>query len=162
MLPLEVFTLEYLSARNLLEPDEIRRPYGLLLKRIKESQLTRIKGFIFFQGESESHTSLSMVLSYPDYFKKFKANIKQDFPKIDRFYVYQLPIFNLHNLWEAGLLREYQRRFGKEYEDITVIPTAGFGYWKFDGLHFGFEGFGIIADWLFKSYYSIQVEKNPL
>ncbi|MCP9766344.1 T9SS C-terminal target domain-containing protein [Lacihabitans sp. LS3-19] len=152
--------LEYLSERNNEDPENISLPYGTLLKRVREAQIDRIKGFILFQGESEAHTSANSVKSYPNTFRKFKSNLESDFPPIDQIYVYQMPIFNLPHIWEGGLLRDYERRFGHEFNNVTVIPTTGFGFWKFDGMHFAFEGYRLIGDWLYKGYESLEKNKT--
>jgi hypothetical protein len=113
-----------------------------------------------FQGESEAHTSASSIQRYPNTFRKFKSNLEKDFPPIEQIYVYQMPIFNLPHIWEGGLLREYERQFGHEFKNVTVVPTSGFGFWKFDGMHFAFEGYRLIGDWLYKGYVSLEENKT--
>jgi lysophospholipase L1-like esterase len=152
--------LDYLSERNNQDPENLSLPYGALLKRVRESQIDKLKGFILFQGESEAHTSASSIQSYPNTFRKFKSNLEKDFPPIEQIYVYQMPIFNLPHIWEGGLLREYERQFGHEFKNVTVVPTSGFGFWKFDGMHFAFEGYRLIGDWLYKGYSSLEENKT--
>ncbi|WP_341226875.1 thrombospondin type 3 repeat-containing protein [uncultured Arcticibacterium sp.] len=148
--------LKYLSQRN---PDflyDVHTPYGLMLKRVFDSKVKSIKGFIFLQGEAEANTSLQSVDEYPALFDTFKKNLSLDVPPIDRYYVYQLGIMNTHALWEAGKLREFKRQLTRVYDDVSVVPATGFGFWDFDGLHYSLGGYGIIAKWLFNSYLAFE------
>lgn len=148
--------LKYLIKRN---PDllhDVHSPYGLMLKRIFDSKVKSIKGFIFLQGESEANTSLDDVNGYEALFDTFRNNLALDAPPIDRYYVYQLGVMNTHALWEAGKLREFKRQLTRVYDDVSVVPATGFGFWHFDGLHYSLEGYGIIAKWLFNSYLAYE------
>ncbi|AWV98145.1 sialate O-acetylesterase [Arcticibacterium luteifluviistationis] len=148
--------LKYLIERNPELLHEVHRPYGLMLKRIFDSKVKSIKGFIFLQGESEATTSLNDVNAYPELFREFKTSLSLDAPPIERFYVYQLGVMNVHALWEAGKLREFKRQLPKFYNDVSVVPATGIGYYDFDGLHYSLAGYGLLAKWLFNSYQAFE------
>lgn len=148
--------LKYLMQREESDPDNLSLAYGQLLKRTLESSVDRVRGFIFFQGESEANASAEAVKEYPKLFDQFKKNVEKDFPPIDRFYIYQVGIMNTHTLWEAAELREFKRSLPHLYENVSVIPATGIEWWHYDGLHYSFKGYNLLAERLFKNYRSFE------
>ncbi|KPM49252.1 sialate O-acetylesterase [Jiulongibacter sediminis] len=153
-------SLSYLMHREESDPESLNTTYGLLLKRTLKSSVDRIRGFIFFQGESEANASAEAVKEYPLLFDLFKQNVEKDFPSIDRFYVFQVGIMNSHALWEAAELREYKRSLSTLYNNISVIPATGIVWWDYDGLHYSFKGYNILAERLFDSFLAFEKGKE--
>lgn len=154
--------LRQLSERNAENPTDLATAYGLMLKRVRESKVSRIKGFLFLQGEAESFSWSKDIDDYPDLFDGFKSNLAIDFPPIDRFYVYQLGVMHETKQWDAGRLREFMRQTKNIYPDVSVVPATGIPYYDFDGVHYSLEGYRKMARWLFDSFVAHEDDRPEL
>lgn len=120
--------------------------YGLTYFVLQQAGLLNggIKAFIWRQGENESSGAASY---WPELFDKLYGYWHQDYPKIDKYYIFQVGIIASPEI-NAGLLRDYQRRTKFIYPDvdnITAIGTRGY-----DGIHYDTSGYSQTANELFR------------
>ncbi|MGR3809123.1 sialate O-acetylesterase [Jiulongibacter sp. NS-SX5] len=153
-------SINYLNERTPEKPANLNNLYGRLLTRVQESKVNKVKGLVFLQGEHEAHAALEAIEAYPREFDVLKRNLDFDFPPIDHYYIYQLGIMNTHKFWSAGLLREYRRNLPNQYSDVSVISSAGFGWFDYDGLHYGLNGYKTLAKWLYQSFLDYEFNES--
>ncbi|GAB3178176.1 T9SS type A sorting domain-containing protein [Telluribacter humicola] len=123
--------------------------YDLLRTRIRASGATRIRAFFWLQGEDDA-------LSNPDgYAEKFDILHKmwqRDFPIVDNFVVMQINIL-FHPAYNAGALRDFQRRTSSLYPKTLHFATVGLPY--YDSIHYGREGYQELGRQIFNFISSI-------
>ena len=130
-------------------PDEndlisMKSTYGRLLYRSRKAGVAgHIKAIIWHQGESDANEKKYM--NYTDNFNILYKAWKRDYPSIEKVYLFQIhPGCGGERQSE---LREIQRRFAYNYDDITTISTCGLtGH---DGCHYTNVGYTQMADWLY-------------
>ncbi|MCF2447178.1 T9SS type A sorting domain-containing protein [Dyadobacter sp. CY345] len=117
-------------------PADLNTGYGRMLYRIQKAGLQdAVKSFIYRQGESEAYHEGS---DWAGNFSKMRSNLKLDYPKLEKIYVFQIDIIYFPSTTGAEL-REYQRKLPEIYPDVRSLATVGTK--QFDGLHYGSEGY---------------------
>ena len=128
-------------------------PYGRLQYRLEASGLKdKIKAFIWNQGENNAGDDVI-------YFKKALNNLymslKEDY-YFEKFYVIQTPP-GCNSKSGHQTIREAQRRFVEENENVNIITRHGFStnpktldgnYFISDGCHYHAHGYEVLADWI--------------
>jgi hypothetical protein len=143
-------------------PDYIYTHYGNLLSRVRLTGVTRWRGFIWNQGETDAVGTKEVIDAYPEAFDRLKKSLEYDIPGISRFYVFQLNVMNDRSQWLSGELRNSQRRFADIYRNVSVIPSVGISDPDYDGVHYSVWGYGVLADRLFKHIaYDAYGVSNP-
>jgi hypothetical protein len=123
------------SLRTEGNPTDFTNGYGRMLYRAwKAGVADAVKAYIFRQGESEAYGEGG---NWEGHFDVLYKNLKMDFPKLQKMYVFQIDII-YHPSLIGVLIRDYQRRLPSIYPDITNIASVGTG--GFDGLHYNREG----------------------
>ncbi len=120
--------------------------YGLTYFILQQAGLLNggIKAFIWRQGENESSGA---AVYWPEGFDKLYKYWHQDYPKINKYYVFQVGLLASPEV-NAGLLRDYQRRTKVIYPDVDNIACVGTkGY---DGIHYDTVGHAQTARELFR------------
>ncbi len=133
------------TIRNASNPSNVSNVYGRLLYRAKKSgHFDNLKGFFFWQGEAEAIDKPNV---WKPEFERLYNFWKTDFPKVGKFYIFQINITPFPFV-EAADLRDYQRQIKKIFPKTEVISTIGnSGY---DGGHYTVEGYKKIASDVFK------------
>ena len=131
------------NANNVADQSNI---YGITYFVLQQAGLLNggIKAFIWRQGENESSGAASY---WPELFDKLYGYWHQDYPKINKYYIFQVGIIASPE-GNAGLLRDYQRRTKFIYPDVdnlTAIGTRGY-----DGIHYDTAGYSQTANELFR------------
>jgi len=123
--------------------------YGKLLSRLQYSGLKNyLRYMVFFQGEAEANTNEQNNLDYPSNFETLFNKLKQDFPKLEKFYEVQINVLTNDRIIEsAGYLRDFQRRTKDLFPNQIEVYTA-IGQYSFDGIHYGYESYTNIANGL--------------
>jgi hypothetical protein len=118
--------------RNSQAPEDLNTIYGRLLFRVRQAHLTHgIKGILWHQGENDqgadSPTGGYGWETYRQYFVEMSAAWKQDFPNIQRYYLFQI--------WPKSCamgidgsdnrLREVQRELPALYSHMSIMSTLG-------------------------------------
>ena len=131
-------SIDELMERNENNHEDTQYHYGQLLKKANKTNLGKTaRIFVWRQGESEAFEAYRSSL-YPGKFARFRSQLHEDFPALQKIYVYQNNIIWAEND-KAGDLRDFQRSIGKLYSDCEAISTIGTpGY---DGLHYSYEGY---------------------
>lgn len=143
-------SLEALSERDSLDPENSDRYYGRFLRRILASGSTRPKGFIFSQGEWEADTGLPEAIeAYSERFKKLISDLNADGVKPDDFYLVQTNILTRSDEQEApAKLRDLQRMLKDDFPEMNMYAAFGKEL-SGDGLHYSRLGYEAIADDVF-------------
>lgn len=127
--------IEYNAIRNSQNPMALNTTYGrLLYKTVKSGLLGHINAYLYRQGENEADGA---ALIWQSNFETLYANLKQDYPAIKKFYVFQNNLYVFRN-YNSGILREHQRQTQVNHSDIRAYATIGTPY--FDGIHYGTIG----------------------
>jgi len=119
--------------------------YGRLLYRAQKAKLAdKVKAIMWHQGESNSTPVL--YASYGDNFDKLYKAWHQDYPSIEKVYVFQ------NHPGCGGTketeLRETQRKFADKYSDVRLMSTMALvGH---DGCHYAISGYNQMASWIYK------------
>ncbi|QRR04255.1 T9SS type A sorting domain-containing protein [Dyadobacter sandarakinus] len=109
--------------------------YGLLYRRIKVASPTRIRAFIWYQGEQEA---LENIQNYQAQYDKLYNYWRGDYPQVEKYIVVQIPVlFNPY--YYAGTIREFQRKTKYTYEKTDHFNVMGLPY--FDGIHYDIKGY---------------------
>jgi hypothetical protein len=128
--------------------------YGQLLTRIEGARLTHgIRGVLWHQGEnnqgSSSPTGDYDWKSYQQYFVDLSAAWKQDYPNIQRYYVYQIwpSGCNMGGTPAGDMLLEVQRTLPSLFSNMRIMSTLGIvsGSSGRGLAHFDLEGYAQIA-----------------
>lgn len=113
--------------------------YGFLLNAAKTTGLLpSLRAIFFWQGETES--SSNDPLTWAPRFDKLVQMWKEDYPMVEKIYVFQLPLFGGGAYDDRiGVVREQQRTLDRKYPIIQ--PYAALGATGWNGFHYGLEGY---------------------
>jgi hypothetical protein len=137
--------------RNAMNPTDLSSIYGRMLWRIREAKLTHgIRAILWHQGEndqgSDGPTGGYGWETYHEYFVDMAAGWKQDFPNVQRYYVFQIWPNSCSMGGRQGsgdMLREKQRQLEKLFSNMSILSTLGVE--PEGGCHFPLEGWGKFA-----------------
>lgn len=136
--------------RNAADPDDMATIYGRLLWRVREARLTHgIRAVLWHQGENDQGADGPSGgfgwETYRDLFIELAGAWKQDFPNIQRYYVFQI--------WPKSCamgidgsdnrLREVQRTLPGAFSNMSIMSTLGIE--PPGGCHFPPAGYSEIA-----------------
>ncbi|MFM9962719.1 MAG: DUF2341 domain-containing protein [Planctomycetaceae bacterium] len=136
--------------RNPEDPTDVATIYGRLLWRVQQAKLTHgIRAVLWHQGENDQGadgpTGGYGYETYRQFFVDLAASWKQDFPNIQRYYVFQI--------WPKSCamgingsdnrLREVQRTLPKLFSNLNVMSTLGIK--PPGGCHFPAAGYAEFA-----------------
>ncbi len=136
--------------RNNADPTDVSTIYGRLLWRIQQAKLTHgIRAILWHQGENDQGadgpTGGYGYETYRQFFVDLSASWKEDFPNIERYYVFQI--------WPKSCamgingsdnrLREVQRTLPKLFSNLSVMSTLGIK--PPGGCHFPAAGYAEFA-----------------
>ncbi len=127
-----------LAARNPNNHADPETQYGRLLTYVTQAKLSKaIKALFYWQGETEA---AHIPSEWKPTFDVLYRELEEDYPSIQRYYVFQLPLFggNFYNE-EVGVMRDYQRRLSSIYPKITSFGALGASGW--DGFHYKTTGY---------------------
>lgn len=112
--------------------------YGYLLNSAKATGLLpSLKAIFFWQGETEASSD---PLTWAPRFDKLVEMWQEDYPMVEKIYVFQLPLFGGGAYDDRiGLLREQQRTLDRKYPIIQSYAALGAEGWN--GFHYGLEGY---------------------
>jgi hypothetical protein len=131
-------SIDELSLRDEKFHNDVSTIYGRLLKRTQMLGVEKnLKIMIWRQGESEA-TNPNYKNDYNIKFDKFRKQLLEDYPSLEKIYTFQNNIYFGNNVL-AGDIRDFQRKINTIYEDCEVMST--FGTTSFDGLHYLLEGY---------------------
>ncbi len=106
--------------------------YGRLLGRVQRARLTHgIRGVLWHQGENDQGadgpTGGYGWETYEQYFIDLAAGWKQDFPNIQRYYVFQIwpQACAMGVNGSDNRLREVQRRLPAQFSNMGIMSTLG-------------------------------------
>jgi hypothetical protein len=113
--------------------------YGYLLNTARETGLLpSLKAIFFWQGETEA--SSNDPLTWAPRFDKLVQMWQEDYPMVEKIYVFQLPLFGGGAYDDRiGVMREQQRTSDRKYPIIQ--PYAALGAEGWNGFHYGLEGY---------------------
>lgn len=135
--------------RNSEKPTDLSTIYGRMLWRAREAKLTHgIRGILWHQGENDQGAAGPDGgygwETYQRYFVEMSAAWKQDFPNVQRYYVYQIfPNACSMGGGNGDMLREVQRTLPQLYSNMNIISTLGVE--PPGGCHFPLEGWAKFA-----------------
>jgi hypothetical protein len=135
--------------RNSENPEDLSTIYGRLLWRVRQARLTHgIRAVLWHQGENDQGAAGPDGgygwESYERYFVEMSAAWKEDFPNIQRYYVYQIfPNACSMGNGNGDMLREVQRTLPRLYSNMDIISTLGVD--PPGGCHFPLEGWAKFA-----------------
>jgi hypothetical protein len=137
--------------RNAMNPTDLSSIYGRMLWRIREAKLTHgIRAILWHQGEndqgSDGPTGGYGWETYHEYFVDMAAGWKQDFPNVQRYYVFQIWPNSCSMGGRQGsgdMLREKQRQLSNLFSNMSILSTLGVE--PEGGCHFPLEGWGKFA-----------------
>ncbi|MCE7066156.1 T9SS type A sorting domain-containing protein [Dyadobacter sp. CY326] len=132
-------SLAQLIERNPDNHEDPAKFYGVLLNYVNQSGLMpALKGIFYWQGENEAASNDPLV--WAPRFEQMVNNWKEDYPKVEKIYVFQLPLFGGGAYDDRiGQFREDQRLLGEKYPIIQ--PYAALGAPGWNGFHYGLEGY---------------------
>jgi Carbohydrate esterase, sialic acid-specific acetylesterase len=124
--------------------EDLETTYGRLLYRARKAGVAdNVRAIFWHQGESNSR---STWVNYESNFQKLYTQWKNDFGGLEHIYVFQIHP-GCGGEFQSEL-RDIQRRFPLNYDDIEVMSTVGLpGH---DGCHYKTEGYYEMALWLFR------------
>ena len=127
-----------LSGRNPDNPEDYNTAYGILLSKARASGLLPfIKGIFYWQGETEASSEEPLVW-LPE-FEKLLGYLQEDYPNVEKIYVFQLPLFGGGEYDDRiGQFREDQRTLYVKYPIVQPYAPGGATGW--DGFHYWIEG----------------------
>lgn len=113
--------------------------YASLLNAAKETGLLpSLKAIFYWQGESEAASPDPLI--WAPRFDKLMQMWQQDYPMVEKIYVFQLPLFGGGGYDDRiGEFREQQRTLDRKYP--IVQPFAAMGAEGWNGFHYGLEGY---------------------
>jgi hypothetical protein len=118
--------------RNPEEPEDLQTIYGRLLWRVREARLTHgIRAVLWHQGENDQGADGPGDgygwETYQRYFVDLSAGWKQDFPNLQRYYVYQIwpRSCSMGRDGSDNRLREVQRTLPRLYANMGIMSTLG-------------------------------------
>ncbi len=119
--------------------------YGRLYYRLDKTGLKNyVKAVLWSQGEANSGSNYISINDYKNYFKSIKNSWLKDYPKIEKFYIFQTKDFNYTIVEGKMNVKEAQRELASENpESISIMPTTSL--YLFGNAHFpfanGYESF---------------------
>ncbi|HTN73653.1 MAG TPA: DUF2341 domain-containing protein, partial [Pirellulaceae bacterium] len=118
--------------RNAADPTDVTTIYGRLLWRVKEARLTHgIRAVLWHQGENDQGadgpTGGYGWETYRPYFIDLAAAWKEDYPNIERYYVFQIwpKSCSMGINGSDNKLREEQRTLPRLFSNLSVMSTLG-------------------------------------
>lgn len=136
--------------RNPDDPTAADTIYGRLLWRVQEAKLTHgVRGILWHQGENDQGadgpTGGYGWETYRQFFVDLTAAWKEDFPNIERYYVFQIwPKACAMGVNDSdNKLRDVQRTLPSLFSNLSVMSTLGIK--PPGGCHFPKEGYAEFA-----------------
>lgn len=136
--------------RNPMEPEDVNSIYGRLLWRVRQARLTHgIRGILWHQGENDQGadgpTGGYGWETYQHYFVEMSAAWKQDYPNLQRYYLFQIwpKACAMGIKGSDNRLREVQRRLPALYSHMSIMSTLGIK--PPGGCHFPPAGYAELA-----------------
>ena len=137
--------------RNENNPTDLSSIYGRMLWRIQGAKLTHgIRAILWHQGENDQGadgpTGGFGWETYHEYFIEMAAGWKQDFPNVERYYVFQIWPNSCAMGGRNGsgdMLREKQRLLPTLFSNMRILSTLGVE--PEGGCHFPLEGWSKFA-----------------
>ncbi len=125
--------------RNDSNPTDILTNYGRLLYRVQKGGLSgSVRSILYYQGESD----MGQAAQYQAGFTALRSDWLQDYPSIERLYVFQIRETNPLGVCGSIVarfdvdLRNRQRLFADQFSNLSVMSSNGLdGY---DGCHYAF------------------------
>ncbi|GDX40716.1 hypothetical protein LBMAG21_10080 [Armatimonadota bacterium] len=131
-------------------PDDVSTIYGRLLWRVQQARLTHgVRGVLWHQGENDQGadgpTGGYGWETYRQYFVEMSSAWKQDYPNIQRYYLFQIwpKSCSMGINGSDNRLREVQRTLPSLYSRMSVMSTLGVK--PPGGCHFPPAGYAEIA-----------------
>ncbi|HUT09386.1 MAG TPA: sialate O-acetylesterase, partial [Thermoguttaceae bacterium] len=125
-------TLIEMHQRNPAEPTDPKTIYGRLLRRVESAGLTHgIRGVFWHQGENDQQAQGASGgygwETYRQYFVDMSAAWKEDYPNIQRYYVFQIwpNSCSMGGNGASDKLRDVQRTLPRLYSNMSVTSTLG-------------------------------------
>lgn len=131
--------------RNDADPVDLGTNYGRALYRAGQAGgRNHVRAVFWYQGESDNGDADAHEKGWT----ALRDDWRQDFPAIEKIYVFQLHVGCLVNQFDADL-RNRQRLFADRFPDVEIMSTTGAGN-TFDNCHFPYtNGYETLADQLF-------------
>jgi hypothetical protein len=128
-----------LTGRNPNNHADASTGYGIMLNYAQQTGLLpALKGIFYWQGEAEAASNDPSV--WAPRFDKLMSQLQEDYPMIEKMYVFQLPLFGGGPYDDRiGAFREQQRLLNKKYPIIQ--PYAALGAPEWNGFHYGLNGY---------------------
>jgi hypothetical protein len=121
-----------LHQRNAENPTDMNTIYGRLLWRVQQAKLTHgIRGVLWHQGENDQGadgpTGGFGYENYRQYFIDMSAAWKEDYPNIQRYYVFQIwpNACSMGSNGSDNRLREVQRNLPSAFSRMSIMSTLG-------------------------------------
>ena len=117
--------------RNRNNPTDPGTIYGRLLWRVRQARLTHgIRAILWHQGENDQGAAGPDGgygwETYQDYFIRMSGSWKQDFPNVQKYYVFQIwPNACSMGGGNGDMLREVQRTLPQLYSNMDIMSTLG-------------------------------------
>jgi hypothetical protein len=119
--------------RSESNPADVTTIYGRMLWRVQQARLTHgIRAILWHQGENNqgaaSPTGDYDWKSYRQYFVDMSAGWKQDYPNVQRYYLFQIwpNACSMGGASGAGdMIREVQRTLPRLYSNMGIMSTLG-------------------------------------
>lgn len=117
--------------RSESDPVDLNTIYGRLLWRVREAGLTHsIRAVLWHQGENDQGAAGPDGgygwETYQQYFVNMSAAWKQDFPNVQRYYIFQIwPNSCSMGGGNGDMLREVQRSLPRLYSNMDIMSTLG-------------------------------------
>jgi hypothetical protein len=118
--------------RNPQDPADLSTIYGRLLWRVREARLTHgIRGILWHQGENDQGADGPDGgfgwETYRQYFIDMAAGWKQDYPNVQRYYLFQIwPKSCAMGInGSDNMLREVQRCLPSAFSAMSIMSTLG-------------------------------------
>ena len=122
-------------------------PYDRIYKKLHTNNANAgVKGIFWYQGETDATHTRDTAEMYGSKFRKLHTSWKADYPNVKKIFVLQLNVGCAGEYLE--LIRETQRKFPTEYDDVVVMSTVGSGEdeKRDDMCHYTEQGCSRIAD----------------
>lgn len=128
-------SIDFLTQRTEGNHADEGNAYGRTLHLAQQSGLLPwLKAIIYWQGETEAASN--DPLTWAPSFDKLIGQWKEDYPMIEKIYLFQLPLFGgSHYEDRVGVLREQQRTMNLKYPIVQPYGVLGAPGWN--GFHYG-------------------------